>query len=271
MTLDLTIDIWPTQHVKVTVSNATKRYGELVAVSNLSFEVGSGEIFGLLGPNGSGKTTTVKMILGLHDPDDGRILVDGVNPAIDPQAVKARIGYVAEESILYSSMTAKDAFELVAAVRGLGETEVNDRVNQYASLLDAAAIMDKPIGTLSRGNRQKAEIIAALLHKPDLLILDEPLSGLDARSVRVFKEIIALHVEEGGAVIFSTHILEVAEELCHRICIINEGCEVATGTANELRERSASTGGGLEDVFLRLTEQDASVEEAVKALREDHS
>ncbi len=255
--------------MKINVSNLTKCYGELVAVSDLSFEVGAGEIFGLLGPNGSGKTTTVKMILGLQDADSGSIRVDGIDPAEDARRVKARIGYVAEDSILYASMTPKDTFELIAAVRGIGEERLNARVNQYAVSLDAREIMDKPISTLSRGNRQKAEIIAALLHKPPILILDEPLSGLDAKSVRVFKEILALHVEDGGAVMFSTHILEVAEELCHRICIINAGREVATGTVDELRERTASAGGNLEEVFLKLTEQDSSVEEAVRALRED--
>ena len=257
--------------MKINVSNLTKRYGELVAVSDLSFEVGEGEIFGLLGPNGSGKTTTVKMILGLQDADSGSISVDGIDPAEDAQRVKARIGYVAEDPVLYASMTPKDVFELIAAVRGIGEEQLNDRVNRYAASLDAREIMDKPISTLSRGNRQKAEIIAALVHRPSILILDEPLSGLDAKAVRVFKEILALHVEEGGAIMFSTHILEVAEELCHRICIINAGCEVATGTVDELRERTASAGGSLEDVFLKLTEQDTSVEEAVRALRESRS
>jgi ABC-2 type transport system ATP-binding protein len=211
------------------------------------------------------------MILGLHDADSGSIMVDGIDPARDPQQVKARIGYVAEDSILYSSMTPKDVFELIAAVRGMDEKQLNDRVGQYAESLDATSIMDKPIGTLSRGNRQKAEIIAALIHRPSILILDEPLSGLDAKSVRVFKEILALHVEGGGAIILSTHILEIAEQLCHRICIINEGVEIATGTARELQDHSQSVGGRLEDVFLALTEQDASVEEAVRALREDRS
>jgi len=242
-----------------------------VAVSNLSFEIGEGEVFGLLGPNGSGKTTTVKLILGLQGADSGSIRVEGVDPAEDPQRVKASIGYVAEDSILYASMTPRDTFELIAAVRGIDAEQLNERVDQYVTSLDAGEIMDKPISTLSRGNRQKAEIIAALLHRPSILILDEPLSGLDARAVRVFKEILALHIEEGGAVMFSTHILEVAESICHRICVINAGCEVATGTVDELRERTASAGGRLEDVFLKLTEQDTAVEEAVRALREGRS
>ena len=254
--------------MNIQLSNVTKRYGELVAVSDLSFDVRPGELFGLLGPNGSGKTTTVKMILGLLDPDAGSIRVDGTDPVADSQAVKAMIGYVSEEPILYGSMTPSDTFELVAAVRGLDEVTLNSQVERYAESLDAFDILQKPIGTLSRGNRQKAEIIAALLHKPSLLILDEPLSGLDAKAVRVFKEIIAVHVEQGGAVMFSTHILEVAEDICNRICIINRGREVATGTVDELRERAQSVGASLEDVFLKLTEQDTSVQETVRALRE---
>lgn len=254
--------------MNISISNVTKRYGDLVAVSDLSFDVRPGELFGLLGPNGSGKTTTVKMILGLLDPDAGAISVDGIDPVADSRAVKARIGYVAEEPILYGSMTPTDAFELVAAVRGIEEATLNDQVERYAEGLDAFAILRKPIGTLSRGNRQKAEIIAALLHRPPFLILDEPLSGLDARAVRVFKEILSMHVEQGGSIMFSTHILEVAEDICHRICIINRGREVATGTVDELRERAHSVGASLEEVFLKLTEQDASVQQTIRALRE---
>ncbi len=254
--------------MNIQLSKVTKRYGDLIAVSDLSFDVKPGELFGLLGPNGSGKTTTVKMILGLLDPDSGSISVDGIDPVADSRAVKAMIGYVSEEPILYGSMTPTDSFELVAAVRGLDETTLNNQVERYAESLDAFDILGKPIGILSRGNRQKAEIIAALLHRPPLLILDEPLSGLDAKAVRVFKEIIALHVEHGGLVMFSTHILEVAEDICTRICIINRGREVATGTVDELRERAHSVGASLEDVFLKLTEQDTSVQETVRALRE---
>ena len=254
--------------MNIELADVTKRYGDLVAVSELSFEVRAGELFGLLGPNGSGKTTTVKMILGLLDPDNGSIRVDGTDPVHDARAVKAMTGYVSEEPILYGSMTPNDAFELVGAVRGLDERSLNSQVERYAESLDAFDILTKPIGTLPRGNRQKAEVIAALLHRPSLLILDEPLSGLDARAVRVFKEIIALHVEQGGSVMFSTHILEVAEDICHRICIINRGREVATGTVDELRERAQSVGASLEDVFLKLTEQDTSVQETVRALRE---
>lgn len=252
----------------VRITTVSKSYGDLKAVDQLSFGIEPGEFFGLLGPNGSGKTTTVKMMLGLLDPDGGSIEIDGVDPAADSRAVKAKIGYVSEEAILYSSMTARDIFELVASVRGLAADEANERVNRYLSSFDAEALLEKPMATMSRGQKQKIEIIAALLHRPDLLILDEPLSGLDAKSVRVFKEILNLHTRRGGVVLFSTHILEIAEELCDRICVISSGRRVAAGTPQELRSDASGSGGKLEDVFLRLTEQDESVAEIIKELRE---
>jgi ABC-2 type transport system ATP-binding protein len=251
----------------LTVENVSKSYDDLLAVDRLSFRIAGGEILGLLGPNGSGKTTTVKMILGLLDPDEGRVEVDGKDPRHDSRAVKSIVGYVSEEAILYSSMTARDVFELVASVRELDQAPATERVSRYLSSLDATTALEQPMATLSRGQRQKVEITAALIHRPRLLILDEPLSGLDAKSVRVFKEILRLHTERGGAVLFSTHILEIAEELCDRICVISAGRRLAVGTPDELRSGDAG-GTRLEDVFLKLTEQDESVQEIVSGLRE---
>lgn len=247
--------------------DVSKRYGDLLAVDGLSFSIAAGEVFGLLGPNGSGKTTTVKMILGLIDPDTGSLDVDGLDPRDDSRGVKSIVGYVSEEAILYSSMTARDVFELVASVRCLEQADVNERVDRYLTSFDASGVLEKPMATLSRGQRQKVEITAALLHRPRILILDEPLSGLDAKSVRVFKEILALHTERGGAVLFSTHILEVAEELCDRICVIAAGRRLAMGSAAELRG-DAAEGTRLEDVFLKLTDQDESIGEIIAELRE---
>ena len=145
--------------------------------------------------------------------------------------------------------------------------EATERAQQYMEILGALEYYNQLIATLSHGNKQKIQIIAAILHEPDLLILDEPLSGLDAKSVKVMKEILDIHLEKGGAVLFSTHIMEIAEELCDRIGIINRGKIVGIGTIEELRTQSNKIGARLEDVFLRLTEQDTSVEEIVKKLR----
>jgi ABC-2 type transport system ATP-binding protein len=255
--------------VSTAVSHVTKRFGDLVAVNDLSFEICPGEIFGLLGPNGSGKTTTVRMILGLLEPDDGQVFVGGFDPQVQPLEVKRRIGYVSEEPILYQAMTPREVYELVASVRELDAETTQQRLERYLSSLDAASAMDTVIATLSRGNRQKVQVIAALLHQPELLILDEPLTGLDAKAVRVFKEIVALHRERGCSVLFSTHILEVAAELCTTIAIINKGKMVAMGTVAELEKRAQAAGASLEDVFLRLTEEDASVQAIVRRLREE--
>jgi len=252
----------------LTVENVSRSYGELKAVDDLSFRVEPGEIFGLLGPNGSGKTTTVKMILGMLDPDAGSILVNGIDPRGDSRGVKSIVGYVSEEAILYSSMTARDVFELVVSVRSLDQDVANDRIHRYLGAFDAGDILEKPMATLSRGQRQKIEIVAALVHRPGLLILDEPLSGLDAKSVRVFKEILSLHTERGGAVLFSTHILEVAEQLCDRICVIAAGKRLAIGSPAELRDGASGAGSRLEDVFLRLTDQEGSIGDIVAGLRE---
>ena len=250
----------------LTIDHVSRSYGDLIAVDRLSFRLEAGEILGLLGPNGSGKTTTVKMILGLLAPDSGTISVKGIDPTIDSRAVKSIVGYVSEEAIIYSSMTARDVFELVASVRGLDPSEANERVARYLGGFDAASVLEKPMATLSRGQRQKVEIVAALMHRPDLLILDEPLSGLDAKSVRVFKEILAIHTARGGSVLLSTHILEIAEQVCHRLCVVSSGRRLAIGTPEELRAGAA--GARLEDVFLKLTDQDDSIQDIVSGLRE---
>ena len=255
--------------VGTVISSLTKRFDDLVAVNSLSFEILPGQVFGLLGPNGSGKTTTVRMIMGLLEPDEGCVLVGGFDPQIQPLEVKKRIGYVSEEPILYQSMTPREVYELVASVRRLEPDTVQSRLDRYLDSLDAASAMDSAIATLSRGNRQKVQIIAALLHQPELLILDEPLTGLDAKAVRVFKEIVLLHRERGCSVLFSTHILEIAAELCTTIAVINEGRMIATGTLGELEQRARAAGASLEDVFLRLTEEDASVQAIVRHLREE--
>jgi len=255
--------------VATTVDHLTKRFGDLVAVNDLSFEIRPGEVFGLIGPNGSGKTTTVRMILGLLEPDGGQVSVGGFDPQAEPLEVKRSVGYVAEEPILYQAMTPREVYEFVASVRGLDAATAQERLDRYLDSFDAGSAVDTVIATLSRGNKQKVQIIAALLHQPELLILDEPLMGLDAKAVRVFKEIVALHRERGCSVLFSTHILEIAAELCTRIAILNKGRLIAIGTVAELQQRAQAAGASLEDVFLRLTDQDASVQAIVRQLREE--
>lgn len=251
----------------IVVKSLKKFFGEVKAVNGISFEVRQGEVFGLLGPNGAGKTTTIKLLLGLLESNEGEMSVFGLNPERNEVAIKRRIGYVSEEPLIFKSLTPKDLFNFVASVRGLDANKTTNLAKEYMESLDAIEYYDQLIATLSHGNKQKLQIIAAILHEPDLLILDEPIAGLDAKSVRVVKSILEFHTQRGGTVLFSTHIMEIAQELCTRIGIISKGKIVGIGTIEELRTQADKVGASLEDVFLRLTEQDTSVNEIIKKLR----
>jgi len=247
------------------IKGLSKSFGDVKAVNNLNFYVKPGEIFGLLGPNGAGKTTTVKMILGLLDKDEGSIEVFGLDPEVDEVEIKKNIGYVAEEPMIYRSLTAKELFNFAGSLRGLQGEEVSKRLANLLESFGALDYYNKSVATLSRGNKQKIQIIAALLHEPKLLILDEPFSGLDVKSVKVFKELIKMHTEKGGSVIFSTHVMEIAENLCDRITIIKKGKDIASGTVEELKVKAKQN--KFEDVFLELTEEEEEIAHIVEGLK----
>ncbi|MFX1478280.1 MAG: ABC transporter ATP-binding protein [Promethearchaeota archaeon] len=252
----------------IVINDLKKFFGNVKAVDGISFKVRQGEVFGLLGPNGAGKTTTIKLLLGLLEPNEGEMSVFGLNPERNEVEIKKRIGYVSEEPLIFKSLTPQNLFNFIASIRGLDEERTTILAKEYMESLEAIDYYDQLIATLSHGNKQKLQIIAAILHEPDLLILDEPLAGLDAKSVRVVKSILELHTQRGGSVLFSTHIMEIAQELCDRIGIINKGKMVGIGTIDELRQQADRIGASLEDVFLRLTEQDTSVNEIINRLRE---
>jgi ABC-2 type transport system ATP-binding protein len=252
----------------VRVEELVVNYGSFVAVDKLSFTINSGEIYGLLGPNGAGKTTTLKVLVGVLEPASGRVEVFDT-PISDEVAAKSQIGYVPEEVALLDSLTPREFLEFVASVRQLDRAAVNSRLARLVSAFELGQSFDTPIAALSMGNKQKVAIIAALLHEPRLLVLDEPLIGLDARSSKILKELITFHAKKGGAVIFSTHIMEIAEKLCTRVGIINKGKIVREGTVDGLRKLFKDTEGSLEDTFLKLTEQEAGMQETIKALEEE--
>jgi len=257
--------------IMISVKELKKFFGDVKAVNGISFDVKKGEVFGLLGPNGAGKTTTIKLLLGLLEPNEGIIKIMDLNPEVDEVQIKSRVGYVSEEPLIFKSLTPKDLFNFIASIRKLNAEETSERAQEYMESLGALEYYEQLVATLSHGNKQKIQIISSILHDPDLLILDEPLSGLDAKSVKVVKEIIDIHIENGGAVLFSTHIMEIAEDLCDRIAIMNRGKIVGIGSMDELRQQADQVGANLEDVFLRLTEQDVSVNEIVKKLRKSFS
>jgi len=265
----------------VEAKSISKDYGEVKALSNLDLNVVPGEIYGLLGPNGAGKSTLIKIIAGLVTPTSGSIRVMGQDPSKDPLGVKSRIGYVSENSTLYDSLTPRDFFEFISSIRKTDPRLASERIKALAPVFGLDQFYDSPIATLSMGTKQKISLIAALLHEPPLLLLDEPLNGLDARSSRIVKDIISLHAKKtGGAVLFSTHIMEVAEHVCDRIGIIYQGKIVAEGSLDELRgkakEIAVSSGrdqetigpATLEEVFLKLTHEEEEIQETIRTLRE---
>jgi len=228
-----------------------KKYGDKLAVNDVSFEVQSGEIFGFLGPNGAGKTTTIKMIVGLLQPSSGTVKVGGYDVQTQPQQAKAVSGYVPDEPNLYPKLTARELLRFVGDLYGLERTQVDRRIEELLRLFDLTQAGDDTIDSYSHGMQQKAALAAALVHDPRVLVLDEPTVGLDPKSARLIKDILRQMAERGAAIFLSTHILEIAERMCDRIGIIHQGQVIAIGTMSELRGLGGDT--SLEDIFLGLT------------------
>ena len=223
------------------------------AVDGLDLEVHRGELYALLGPNGAGKTTTLRMVTGLVTPDTGRIEVLGIDLAQAPREAKRRMAYLPDDPMLYGKLKPTEYLEFVAGLWGVDAREAEPRACELLDWLDLSPHAHELTEGFSRGMKQKLALAGALIHGPELLILDEPLTGLDAAAARQVKDLLLSHVAKGGTVILTTHILEVAERLAQRIGIIRQGRLIAEGTLEELRERTS--GANLEDVFLQLTAQ----------------
>ncbi|MEM2951172.1 MAG: ABC transporter ATP-binding protein [Nitrososphaeria archaeon] len=237
----------------VKLVNVSKRYGDLIAVEDLNLEVKRGEIFGLLGPNGSGKSTTIKIILGLVKPDSGYVNVLGINVEENPIEVRKRIGYVPESPKIYEFLTGIEFLDFTGDVYGISPDEKKRKISQFIKALDLEGREGDLISSYSEGMKQKIVIISALMHKPELLLLDEPLSGLDPKSARIIKDLLRELSSQGVTTIMSTHILEIAQAMCDRIGIIYRGKLLALGTMDELRQKAKMPESGLEDIFLKLT------------------
>jgi ABC-2 type transport system ATP-binding protein len=247
------------------IDSLSKSFGDIRAVHNLSFNVKKGEVYGLLGPNGSGKSSTMKMIIGLIKPDAGSIYVNGLNPRKDPIGVRRIIGYVPEAPRLYEFLTGIEYLDFIADIHGLDVDTKRKRIKEFLGALELEGRENEMISGYSQGMKQKISIIAALLHKPKLLILDEPLSNIDPKSARIIKDLINGLSREGVATVFSTHVLEIAEAICKRLTIMFKGEVLASGTVGQLREMAGMPGSGLEDAFLKLTGT-GDIQEIVKAL-----
>ncbi|MDX2188198.1 MAG: ABC transporter ATP-binding protein [Opitutaceae bacterium] len=231
-----------------------KAFGRVQAVAGLDLHIPRGLLYAFLGPNGAGKTTSIRMIAGLLRPDAGEVYIDGVSLASDPVRAKQPLAYVPDDPVLYGKLRPLEYLEFVAALWAMPATEAQTRAEQWLRDLGLWEKRSDKIEEFSRGMRQKLALAGALLHEPRLLLLDEPLTGLDAAAARLVKDILQAFVRRGNSVILTTHILEVAERLADRIGIIQSGALLAEGTLDDLRLRAGSTGGTLEDVFLQLTQ-----------------
>jgi len=246
--------------------NLIKRYGDKIAVKDVSFDVHGGEIFGFLGPNGAGKTTTIKMIVGLLQPTSGSVKVAGFDVQTQPILAKAASGYVPDTPNLYAKLSGRELLRFVGDLYSLERGQVAHRIDELLRTFELTAAADDTIDSYSHGMQQKASLAAALVHDPRVLVLDEPTVGLDPKSARLIKDILRQLAERGAAVMLSTHILEIAERMCDRIGIINKGELVAIGTMDELRHLGQSGESSLEDIFLGLTggADEAAIAEILK-------
>src|SRR5512140_1249734 len=246
--------------------NLVKRYGDKVAVNNVSFEVYGGEVFGFLGPNGAGKTTTIKMIVGLLQPTSGTVHVAGYDVQTQSRLAKASSGYVPDTPNLYAKLTGRELLRFVGDLYDLDRKQSARRMEELLRMFELTSAADDTVDSYSHGMQQKTSLAAALMHDPRVLVLDEPTVGLDPKSARLIKDILRQLADRGAAVFLSTHILEIAERMCDRIGIINKGELVAVGTMDELRSLGKAGEVSLEDIFLGLTggAEEAEIAEILK-------
>jgi ABC-2 type transport system ATP-binding protein len=235
------------------VQHLYRSYRTIPAVVDVSFKVAPGEIVGFLGPNGAGKSTTVKIITGMLRPDDGKVLFEGRNIRDDIVAYRATLGYVPEEAHLYTYLSGLEYLQLVGRLRGLSEALIEAKATGLLRLLNLDSWQHSPISSYSKGMRQRVLVAAALLHDPKLLIFDEPLSGLDVVSARLFKDLLEMLSQQGKAVLYISHVLETVEQVCQRVIVIAKGRVLADAAPSELKTLTKLS--NLESVFAQLVEQ----------------
>lgn len=243
--------------------NIEKKYGKIPAVTNLNLQV-SNELFVFLGPNGAGKTTTIKMMTGLCRPTAGQIIIGGYDLWQNPQKAKRSIGLVPDTPFLYEKLSGREFLQFMAAVYQVDHSTTRKRINDLLELFELAQKADQLIETYSLGMKRKCAICGALVHNPEILFLDEPTASLDPKSARKLKAVLTELVRRGTTIFFSTHILEIAEQMCDRVGIINKGQLIACGTMAELRRRSQNNEQSLEDIFFELTDSDNDQADVLK-------
>lgn len=229
------------------IENLTKTYGEKRAVDNLSLHIAPGEIYGFIGHNGAGKTTTLKAVVGILQFDKGEVFIKGESIRKNPLACKQKIAYIPDNPDLYEFMTGIKFLNFIADIFGVPEEKRQERIRKYADLFEMTENLAQPIASYSHGMKQKLAIISAWIHEPKLIIMDEPFVGLDSKAAHILKQMMREICDEGGAIFFSTHVLEVAEKLCDKVAIIRNGQLIQSGTMQEVKGDDS-----LEEVFLEL-------------------
>ena len=240
----------------IEIKNVSKAYKKgIKVVNNLSLTIKDGEIFGFLGPNGAGKTTTIKMITGILEIDSGKILIDGKDISKDAINAKKRFGFVPDNPDMFLKLKGIEYLNFIGDIYDISIDERKERINKLAKEFEMQEVLNNKIESYSHGMRQKIIIMGVLIHKPKVWILDVPLTGLDPKSAFILKEMMREHADEGNTVLFSTHVLEVAEKVCDRVGIINKGKLIFVGTLNEMREEFKGS-ESLEKMFLEMTENE---------------
>ena len=242
----------------IQLEQLTKKYGSFTAVDALDLHVPAGQLFGFLGPNGAGKTTTLRMIAGILRPTAGRVRIGGIDVVQQPNEAKARLGYIPDRPFIYEKLTGMEFLRFVAGLFGQQGAQVEHRGRELLGLFDLEDWRDELVESYSHGMRQKLIISGAFVHRPDVIVVDEPMVGLDPKAARTLKDLFREYVRRGHTIMMSTHTLEVAQTLCDRIAIIRRGRIAAAGTMDELRHHAEAGADGLEDIFLRLTGETAA-------------
>ncbi len=233
------------------IEHLTKRFGDRCAVDDLSLHIAPGEIYGFIGPNGAGKTTTIKSCCGILRFDEGEIYIDGKSIKSDPLGCKRALAYIPDEPDMYEFLSGIKYLNFVADIFGVSKTDREERIHHYADAFELTGDLAQPISAYSHGMKQKLAVIAGLIHAPKLIIMDEPFVGLDPIATHKLRTIMREHCDRGGAIFFSTHVLEVAEKLCDSVAILRQGRLVASGPMEQVRGDAS-----LEEVFLELEERD---------------
>ena len=242
----------------IQIEALTKKYGSFTAVDAIDLEVPAGELFGFLGPNGAGKTTTLRMIAGILRPTSGRVRIGGLDVTTQPNEAKSKLGFIPDRPFIYEKLTGTEFLRFVAGLYGQEGQEVEHRGRELLGLFDLEDWRDELVESYSHGMRQKLIISSAFVHRPQVIVVDEPMVGLDPKAARTLKDLFREYTRRGNTIMMSTHTLEVAQAMCDRIAIIRRGKIAAAGTMDDLRRHAESGTDGLEDIFLRLTGETAA-------------